>query len=251
MSHPNHRFLVLVSAALLAPTTSAPAQFIDLLTEAPVTLQVTLQSVAATTSGASRTTSVNTTRLTNVQVLEELRAAGIIADSSITGWSLVAVRGVPSDLAYVDAGFSLYAIKGANRIIVPTSKFLAAAHASVAAYTEKNQGRYVLTSKGTVTNHVVFQYNPTFAVGSNTYAINSSESCGYAKVNFVTKDLSEEYEIFFYALSSITATTNGGYGGTQVAGSGSPAPCAGLSTLTVTVGTPKLVPASLYPAVQP
>jgi len=197
MSHSHYRLSFLAFAALMIPATRASGQFIDVLTEAPVTLQVTMQSVTTATTGGSRTTNITATRLTNAQVLAELLAAGIIHDTSITGWSLVAVRDAPSDLDYVHAGFYLYAINGANRVAVPPGKFVAAAHASVAAYVEKNQGRYVLASKGTVTNHITCQYNPTFAAGSTTYAIDSSESCGFAKINFVTKDLSDNYEVFW------------------------------------------------------
>jgi len=46
--------------------------------------------------------------------------------------------------------------------------------------------------------------------------------------------------VFFYAISSIRATTRGSF--TANAGPG-------LITLTVSVGTPKLVPASLYPGI--
>ena len=236
MSHSHYRLSFLAFAALMIPATRASGQFIDVLTEAPVTLQVTMQSVTTTTAGGSRTTNITATRLTNAQVLEELRVAGIIHDTSITGWSLVAVRDAPSDLDYVDAGFYLYAIKGNTApVAVPSSKFVAAAHASVAAYVEKNQGRYVLTSKGTVTNHIVCQYNPTFVAGSTAYAIDSSESCGFAKINFVTKDLSDNYEVFFYALSSVTVTANGGFTANSAT-----SPTTGLCSLALTVGTPKL-----------
>ena len=201
---------------------------------------------ATTAAGSSRTTSVTATRLTNAQVLDELRVAGIIPGPTISGWSLVAVRDAPSDLNYVDAGFYLYATNGTSRIAVPPAKFMAAANASVAAYVEKNQGRYVLTSKGTVTNHFTCQYNPTFAAGSTVYAIDTSENCGFAKVAFVTKNLSDNYEIFFYAISSVTVTANGGFTANSAT-----TPTSGLSSLTLTVGTPKLVPATNYPDVAP
>jgi hypothetical protein len=249
MSRPIRHSFVFTSAALLASSLGASAQFVDLLTEAPVTLQVTQQSSSVTTTATSRATTFATSKLTNALVLQELLAAGIIPDASITGWSLVAVRSAPSDLDFVDASFMLYAIKGTTRIAVPTGKFLAAGQSTAAAYVEKNQGRYILSSKGTVTNHLVCQYNPTFTVGTNTYALDSSEINGIAKIKYATLDLTKDYEIFFYAISSVSAVITGGYTGTLTSNGGNPMTSTGLSTLTITVGAPKLVPATFYPGV--
>ncbi len=254
----SYRSLALI-AAVLGSALSASAQFVDLVTEAPVTIQVTMQSTvtAITTTAATRTapattsrkTTTKSTRLTNLQVLQELVAEGIIPGNSAIGWSLVAVRDAPADLAFVDAGFNLYAVKGTTRVAVPKSKFEVTALGVVAKYVERHQGRYVYSSKGTVTNHASYAYTPAYRVGSSDYVVTESASDGFAKVNFVTKDFSDGHEVFFYAINSASVTSKGGFSGTVTVGEGDPEPTSGLFSISVSVGAAKLVPASLYPDV--
>jgi len=248
----NYRSLLLAFAALLGAALSARAQLVDVLTEAPVTIQATIQSTVTTTTPTAITTTSTTTRLTNLQVIQDLIDSGIIIDTSPVGWSLVAVRTAPPDLYVVDAGFALYAIKNTTVVAVPSSKFATAfTGRSVAKYTERNQGRYIYSSSGTVTNHVVYNYTPKFTTGTNTYELSESETGGFAKVNFIAKDFADDYEIFFYGISSVSAVTKGGFAGTITPTGGSPTANTGLFTLTITLGAAKLVPAAKYPDVAP
>lgn len=255
MSNFNYRTLLLASAGFCAAL-SARAQFVDVLTESPVTIQASLQSTVTTTTTVGATTTTATTssqvRLSNQQVIQDLIDSQIINDSTVSGWSLVAVRSVPTDLFFVDAGFALYAVKaGFQPVEVPSSKFQAVGFGSIAKYTEKNLGRYVLSSSGTLTNHVSCAYSPTFTNGAFTYKLTQSESDGFANVKFATKDASDDFEVFFYAISSIQVTTRGGYTGTIQQGNNPTSPSTGLISITVKVDAPKLVPASKYPAVYP
>jgi|GEM_PF-6673101 len=243
----NYRSLLLASAALLGAALSAHAQLVNVLTEAPVTIQATIQSTVTTTTPTAITTTPTTVRLTNLQVIQELIDASIIADSTPTGWSLVAVRNVPADLDFVDAGFYLYAVKGSTVTAIPSSKFASSVYQSVAKYTEKHQGRYIYSSAGTVTNHVEYAYTPTFISGtSNRYTVLDSATAGFASVRYTTKDFSDDYELFLYGISSISVTTKGGYSGLLTQGSNPSQPSSGLFTLTITVGAAKLVPATKY-----
>ncbi len=239
---------LLALGAVLFTAKTASAQFIDLVTEAPVTIQLTLTTNNVTVSATERKTTATVTRLSHAQVMEQLRLAGIIPGASIQGWSLVAVNNPPPDLAYIDAAFFLYAVNLGTgiRIAVPPETFGASASYSVEKYTERNQGQYVLSSKGTVTNFVQYEFNPTFTAGGNNYTLTESSSEGFATLQFVAKDVSDNYEAFFYAVNSIRATTRGGFTGTVQTGAGPAADTEGLISITLSVGAAKLVPASLY-----
>lgn len=247
--HLSLRPLLLATGALLLSAQHAAAQFVELVTEAPVTFQVSLSTSTTTNTATGRATTTAVTKLTQAQVLEELRTAGIISDTSTTNWSIVAVRNAPADLELVNAAFDLYAVNKVTnaRVRVPTSKFSAAAFGSVYRYTERHQGQYVLSSSGSVSSHVIYNYRPAFSTATGAYVIESTEAAGFAKVNFIAKDASDGFESFFYAISSLSAATRGGFnaklnGSTDVTG---------LVTLTISVGAAKLVPASLYPDVEP
>ena len=251
---------LLALGALLFTAKTASAQFVELLTEAPVTFQVTITTTAVTTTATERKTTSTVTRLTHAQVLEELRASGVIPDSSITGWRLVAVRAAPADLYYVDGAFFLYAVNGNTRIQVPLSKFRASNYYTPSLiptprdygraqkYTERSLGAYVLSSKGTVTAHSAYHYQPVLNIGSNVLTVDECLTDGFATISYQSKDLSDGYEVFFFAPTSIRITTRGGFSGSTQVADGSIQPT-GLMTLTVAVGAPKLVPAAFYPEV--
>lgn len=246
------RPLALLSTLLLGAA-PASAQFVELLTEAPVTFSVTLQTTTTTETPTSRSSSLATTKLAQAQVLEDLRSAGIIPGDNISGWSLVAVRAPAPDLALVNASFTLYAVNPTldTRVAVPTDKFGAASFASAAKYSEKHQGQYVYSSTGTRTTHVVYDYRPSFTTGSgdslSAFTVDSAESAGFAKINFVARDLSDGIEVFSFVISSFSVSTRGGFSA-SVTGNASPQ---GIMTLNVNVGAPKLVAADLYPEVDP
>lgn len=253
MPYFNSRPLLLAFAAFFGAALSAHAQLVDVLTEAPVTIQATIQSTVTTSTPTSISTALTTVRLTNLQVIQELIDANIITDTTAVGWSLVAVRNAPADLAFVDAGFYLYAIKsGVDPIAIPVNKFSSSVYRSVAKYTEKHQGRYIYSSAGTVTNHVVYNYTPTFTSGTNNkYTLQDSESAGFASVKYVAKDFADAFELFFYGISSISVTTSGGYSGLLTQAPNQGVPNSGLFALTITVGASKLVLADKYGAVSP
>jgi hypothetical protein len=230
------RPVLLALGALLLSARPAAAQFIELLTEAPVTFQVTLTASSVTSTTTERTTTSTTTRLAHVDVINELRAANIIPASPADGWMLVAVRPAPADLVFIDGAFHLYAVNGNQRIRVPSTKFFADASNSVAKYRERHLGQYVLESSGTVTSHVTYDYAPT--IGS--LAIGDGTTDGFATIQYRAKSQADGFEIFFCAISSLRATTRGSF----IANSGQ-----GLMTINVTVGAAKLVPASNYPDV--
>ena len=252
MIHLNYRPLLVALFALYGATVGANAQLVDVLTEAPVTIQVSIQSTVTKKTPTEVTITPTTVRLTNLQVIEELIASKIIPDTTATGWSLVAVRNVPVDLFFVDAGFYLYAIKGSIVVPVPTTKFSARVGGSVEKFTEKTLGRYIYSSSGTVTNHVHYSYTPSFTSGaSNTYTLSSSESSGFAKIQFSTVNNLGDFEVFLYRMSSISCVAHGGYSGLLTQLPNLPVASSGLFTVTLTVGAPKLVLATKYPAVDP
>ena len=234
------RPLLLPLVALLLGASSASAQFTALVTEASVTIQGALTTESTTVSGSTRTIATRTP-VTQVAFLEDLRASGIIT-GDLAGWSLVAVSAAPLDLALVDGGFALYAVKGSTRQRVPESKFAASGYRSTARYTERHQGQYVLSSRGTVTNHVRYDYAPRFSAGGASYVAAEGSSDGFATIQYVAKDFDTDYEVFFYAISSLRATALGSF----VAPAGE-----GLYTLNISLGAARLVPASLYPDVNP
>jgi hypothetical protein len=263
---------LLALGTLLITAATASAQFVELLTEAPVTFQVTLTTTATTTTTTERKTTSTVTRLTQAQVLEELRVAGIIPSASISGWSLVAVRAAPADLYYIDGSFFLYAVNGTTRILVPESKFKASNfylkwvdddgdgeedddeiktfdYGRVAKYSERHLGQYVLSSKGTVTVHSSYHYKPAFTVGTSLFTPDESLTDGFATIAYQAKDLSDGYEVFYFAPTSVRVTARGGFtGGVQI-GAGPVLPTTGLISLTLAVGAPKFVPATFYPEV--
>jgi hypothetical protein len=258
--HLRLRPLLFATGALLFTTANAFAQFIELVTEAPVTLQVTLTTTTTTTTATARTTTPTVSKLgPNLVLAELLRATGQIpADSTdVTGWKLVAVNYAPADLAYVNGEFKLYLVKGDTRVLVPASKFSASAFGAVEKYKERHLGRYVLNSSGTVTNHVVYDYLPAFTVTPTgnpvppavRYTLTDSTTDGFASIAYATKNSSNGYEVSFYAISSLRATNRGSFQATTQVGEGPSSTGQGLITLTLDVGVAKLVPASLYPAV--
>lgn len=244
---PSLRPLLLAFGALLFSAQYASAQFVDLVTEAPVTLQVTLSTATTTNTATGRATTTTVTRLSQAQLIDDLRTSGIIQDSSSTNWTLVAVRNASADMRLVDASFHLYAVNKVTgaRTLVPRSKFDSEAFSSVERYAERHQGQYVISSSGTVTNHVIYDYRPKFSTAAGMHVIQSCTSAGYAKVNFVAKDVSDGFESFFFAISSLSVSTRGGFD----ARLNNSTDVGGLINLTVTLGAGKLVPASLYPEV--
>lgn len=251
------RPLLLATGALLLSAHHASAQFIELLLEAPVTIQASFTTTTTTTTSAERkiTASTPPTRLLQEQIIDDLRAAGIITDSVSAGWTLVAVAPAPADLAFVDGAFTLYAVKGNSRVRVPLSKFRASNHYDdqaygiAAKYSEKHLGQYVISSKGSVTAHAAYHYQPAFTVNGATFTVTDSLTDGFATIAYTAKDAADGYEVFFFAPSSIRATTRGSFVGTRQVGGGASADTTGLVTLTITAQTPKLVPATLYPDV--
>lgn len=284
---PRHLIAILGFGMFLGPVF---AQEMDLLTEAPVTFQVTFTTANTTSTGTpgneTKKTATTTSRILQANVIQELFTSGIIPTNS--GWSLKAVRSAPADLAFVTAQFSLYAVNPAytgiegTRIPIPTSKFLAAAYGSVEKYVEKHQGQYILSASGTVTNHVGYDYLPSFislppattaTVGtdkvttqlSTAFTLNTMHSEGFASISFALSDVTD---ILYYAIKSMNVTAIGDFTGNSVtttttttvpasgptvisSSTGPSVPSQGLVTLTLTVGAPILVDASLYPAVNP
>jgi hypothetical protein len=234
------RPLLLALGVIAFGCSSALAQFTALLTESPVTIQGSLTTETITVAGTTRTIATRTP-VTQVAFLEDLRSSGIIT-GDLTGWTLVAVRAGAYDLTEVDGAFFLYAVKGSTRVAVPGAKFSASAYGATKRYTERHQGQYVLSSKGTVTNHVRYAYTPRFTVGGTTYVATEGSSDGFATIQYAAKDFDTDYEVFFYAISSLRVTTLGSF----FSPSGE-----GLYSLTLSLGAARLVPASLYPEVNP
>jgi hypothetical protein len=246
--HPSLRPLLLATGAFLASALPASAQFIELVTESPVTLQVSLSTPNREATATSRRTTTTVSRLSNAQIVEELRQAGVIPNEPATGWTLVAVREVPADLGEVDASFTLFATNpgAAQPVRIPDSKFESAAYLSVERYTERHQGQYVLTSRGTVTNHVGYQYLPSIAVSGVNYTIGTSRAEGFATVLYASKDLAAPYSIFFYGINSVRVTAIGSFNGQRQIGANPAEETAGLISLTLSLGAAKLTPAAPY-----
>jgi len=214
----------------------ASAQFIELLTEAPATFAITLTTTATSTTGAKRETTSSTLRISQADVIAELRSAGIIPSTPAEGWSLVAVRAAPADLAFVDGSFHLYAVNGNLRLPIPSGKFSAQSFGAAAKYKERHLGHVVLSSSGTVTNHVSYSYLPK--IGGLTFSSGSTD--GFATIGFNAKDDDGDLEAFFYKISSLRAATRGSY----LSDKGQ-----GLMTINLSLGAAKLVPASNYPGI--
>jgi hypothetical protein len=249
------RPVLLALGALLLSARPAAAQFIELLTEAPVTLQVSLTTTATTTTATERRTVTTTTRLTQAQIIDELRAnsPGFPASPS-TGWILVAVRSAPADLVFIDGSFHLYAVNGNQRYRIPTSKLQSPDNyegnfvGKAFKYKEKYLGQYIINSRGTATSHIMLDYRPSFTVGATRFNLVTCATDGFANITFQSRDAADGYEVFFYALNSLRATTRGSFTGTAQIGNTS-APTEGLITITLNIGAPKLVNAALYPEV--
>ena len=230
------RPLLLALGAVLLSARPAAAQFIELLTEAPVTFQVTLTTNSVTTTATERKTTSTVSRLAQADVINELRSANIIPATPADGWTLVAVRSAPADLSFVDGAFHLYAVNGSQRIHIPSGKFSTEAFGAVGKYRERHLGQYILSSAGTVTNDVSYSYRPS--IGNLTF--NEGVTDGFATIAYQSKSEAEGFEILFYAISSLRASTRGSFS----ANNGQ-----GLMTINVSVGPAKLVPASNYPGV--
>lgn len=216
---------VITAVSLTLPLVRA--QFEPLLTEANVTLQATVTTTSINEAGTERRPAI--ARLTHEQIVSDL------VGGPAAGWTLVAVRAAPADLAFVDAAFHLYAVKGEQRVRITASKFSSEAFGAVAKYRERHLGQYVLDSSGTVTNHVAYDFRPSAPV-----AMTGSSTDGFASIAFKSRDSSDGFEVFFYAISSVRANTRGSF--TTATG-------AGLLTLNVSVAAPRLVLASRYPEI--
>lgn len=249
------RSLALLAGFSLVAALPARAQFVELVTEAPVTLQVTLTTTITTETATERKTVTVPTRLTQADIITELHSAGIITTPTTQGWSLVAVRPAPADLFHIDGSFRIYAVNGNTRILVPDDKFESPnrfegiPYGSVFRYTEKHLGQYVLSSKGTTTTHVAYNYRPTFIASNVRFSLLESTTDGFASINYQSKDAADGFEVFFYALSSLRGSTRGSFIAETQIGDGPLVPGQGLIAITVNVGAAKLVPASLYPEV--
>ncbi len=288
-----HLFAVFGFGTLLSLPVAA--QDIELLTEAPVTLSVTFTTATTTTTGTTgnetKKTATTTTRILQADIIKELFTSGGIMPlgAPTLGWSLKAVRNAPADLAFVTADFSIYAVNPTypsspgTRVLVPSSKFNAIAYSSVQKYTEKYQGQYILSSTGTVSNHVGYDYQPTFiststptsaTVGTDkvttqvsvSYALDSMHSEGLSTISFALSDVAD---ILYYAIKSLNVTATGEFTATSTkttststvplsnlnatpvvqSTSDTPVPASGLVSIGITVGAPILVDASLYPDV--
>jgi hypothetical protein len=95
---------------------------------------------------------------------------------------------------------------------------------------------------------VVYDYRPSFTTPTGSIAIDKSNLAGYARINFLAKDIQDGQETFFFAIRSVSVTARGGFDGSITRGEES-GPTQGIATLTINVGPAKLVPASLYPEV--
>ena len=248
--HLSLRPLLLATGALLFSAQHASAQFIELVTESAVTITGSITTTATTATATERKTVQTVTALKHNDVLADivasLRTAGSIApDAPTTGWSLVSVNYAPADLKYVDAGGHLYAVNGSLRVLVPSEKFSIDGHLSrsAAKYKEKHLGRYFLSSSGTITNHVSYDYLAKLNVGGTSYSLTDSRTDGFATINFASKDEADGFEVFFFAISSLRASARGSFTATTVPASGSQ----GLISLNFVTGPAKLVPASNYP----
>jgi hypothetical protein len=268
-----NRFLrtsLLTLAGYAGFSATARAQLVPVVAEAPVTFQVTITTAAQSTAGGVRTNTTTQTRLTQAQILEELRTVGVIPGASIAGWSLVGVQlpfgqGAASDdpatvdaslaflapfaeLSEVSSYLSFYVANGSQRVAVPRS-ILASIPTpnsqingqSVAKYKERHIGGYVLISSGSITHHSNILWQLPFSVGSQRFIPNSSSTDGFASISYATKDSADGYEVFFYATSAVRSNVRGGLSGT-LGGIASSA----IVNVAMTQGAVKLMPLSIY-----
>ncbi len=267
---------------------AARAQHIELLTEANITFEITFGTDSTVTAGADATrvdtTTSITSRLSQANILEALREAGIITDTSISGWSLKAVRSAPSNIYYVDSSYSLYAVKGDTRIRVPDDEFLSTALFSVESFVEKHQGQNVISATGTTTNYAIVEYTPNFTrtlppvvttpaantrvstVVSDKYELESLTSRGLASIGFISKT---DMPVFYISIEKLRMTSLGDFTGNRTTTTtvttgpitprdaektteeftGTPVTSGGLVSVRITIDAAKLVPRSLYPEV--
>lgn len=268
---------------------AARAQHIELLTEANITFEITFGTDSTVTTG-SDTTRVDTTtsitsRLSQANILEALREAGYITTTTITGWSLKAVRPAPSDVFYVDSDYSLYAVNGDTRVRIPDDEFLATSLFSVENYVEKHQGQNILSATGTTTNYAIVQYTPNFTrtlppvvttpepnlrvstVVSDRYELESLISRGLSSVGFISKT---DMPIFYISIEKLRMTSLGDFTGTRTTTTtvstrpitprdaetttlpptvSDEVTSGGLVSVRITIDAAKLVPRSYYPEV--
>jgi hypothetical protein len=235
---------LLAALGLLSAVLPASAQLVELITEAPVTIELTFGTATKTSTGTGSSradvTTAYTSRITNAQILEALRLRGDIPDPTIANWSLYAVRGAPSDLAYINARFFLYAVKRTSpsapvmsSFAVPSEVFSFATNLShsVAAYTERHQGQSIFSSAGTVTNYSRLRYTPTFTrslppvvaapvngaristVVNSDYTVTEMFSSGFATISYATRSTEP---VFFYPISRLVYNSVGDFSGTQI-----------------------------------
>jgi hypothetical protein len=239
--------------------------FDTLLTEAPVTFRISFTSTnrtnKVTATGGTNTATTVVTPFTQVQFIDDLRAAGIIPGETSAGWSLVAVRPAAADLVYLDSTFFIYAINptlpaippatsGGARVLIPNTKFTSYGMDSVYKYKELTQGQYVLSSSGTITNFSTISYAPSFniggAAGSSPIRVSvlESKAQGHAAITFATKEVND---VFFFALNSLRLSARGPFSADEAPSGNSRN---GFIDINVTLGVSKLVLQQLYPDVQ-
>jgi hypothetical protein len=246
--YPNRMNLktALLGLITLVAGSAAHAQLVELVTESPLTVTAEFTVPSVTTTATSRVTATTRIRLTQKEVIENLQETNIIPSTGgAAGWRLVAVQAPPSDLAFVNADFKIYAINTAKQIFpVPNSVFGSASAYSVENYNEQNIGQYVLKSTGTVTNYATYSYRPTLNLGSVKAKPDEVFTSGFASLKFEAKDSSPDHDVFFYAISSFRVSAIGSYKFNTAPGNFT---STGLVTFTLNTTAAKLVEASNYP----
>jgi hypothetical protein len=233
--------LALAAFALVLAPLAASAQEIELITEAPVTFQLTFGTSVTTTNGLSGAARVDTTRsynsvIGNAEILDSLKLDGLITDTTTANWRLVALRSAPSDVVYVNTEFLLYAIKVVNnvvtnRVLVPADKFSALTNALYSGqnYVEIHQGQNVISSRGTVTNYGVVSLTPRFTrkevppvitgptggfrFASRTetaFVLDDLISTGFSTIAYASRTIEP---VFFCAIDSLRYTSRGDFRG--------------------------------------
>ena len=252
---PRIRPLLLALGTLLLSAQHASAQFIELVTEAPVTItaSITTTQVISETATEKKTGAVVTT-LKHADIVADivsyLRDEELVPnDAPAAGWSLVTVNYAPSDVWNVVAGGNLFAVNGNLRVNVPAVKFEIDRHPFrfAAKYKERHLGRYFIDSAGTVTSHVSYNYLAKANVGGTTYSIKDTLSDGFATIGFKSKDTADGFEVFFLAISSLRASARGSF--TADTNGDLDPDAQGLISISIATGAAKLVPASTYPGV--
>jgi hypothetical protein len=254
--------LSLLVAAVLASVGSprlaaqaTPSNFEALLTESTVTLSYSLTGTRSTTTsapaGGTRITSKSDVfSVTAQQVLRSLQFMGQIPDSpeitatSPGGWTIVAIRPLVTDLAHAEARYDLYAKnEGAGlRILINDALQLTPVY-NTQAYTEEHIGGYPIKGSGTTTNYVELDHKLQFIRTGTvpvTYVLDKLISWGNASLSFRSSDL----PVFHYPINPARLSGLGEFAGSAV---DPEAEVKGTAKVTLTIGTPKLVYASLYP----